>query len=536
MQTLWLYLHFPQLQLDLLPQLQADAGSPDWSKPVVLLHQQQLLVKQTNPAAQALGIWPGQSLAHACALCAALQVLPWQPELEQQLLELLAQDCYQLCADLALAPTAALWLRLDPMLQLYGGLDSFLSQLQQLLQQKPGLQFQYGVAVTAEAARLLCLAHPGQIAPTQTAQRLALSPCPVTLLVVTPALLQQLQRLGIRQLGALLNLPATELSRRFGAELQRYLQQIQGQLPPLLHYYQPPEQFCARLELWYQIEHHPQLLAPLRHLLLQLQQYLQRRAQRCFQLQLELSLRDQPPLCLKLHSPQAEALAQRWLALWQLKLETLKLPAPVLAMQLRASQYCKEEQHSADLYQGKQGQYSPLQLVGLLQAKLGAAQVRRPTEHAAFLPELSGSSQPLLQTEENTPASPQKTAQFSIAQRQQPELQQSKVQQPSALYGAAVNTSVQTITRPPQAGSPATFSPTAFSASATPLRPAFLFTTPVPLQQQVQLMPGLERIQSHWWQGQAQARDYLTAQSSDGRWLWLYRTEQQQWFVHGVFA
>ncbi len=517
MQTLWLYLYFPQLQLDLLPQLQTDAAAPDLSKPAVLLHPQQLQVQQANPAAQALGIRRGQSLAHACALCAALQVLPWQRELELQLLEMLAQDCYQLCADLALAPPDALWLRLDPMLQLYGGLNAFLRQLEQLLRQRPGLQFQYGGAVTAEAARLLCLTQPGQIAQTQAAQQLALSPCPVTLLDLAPALLQQLQRLGVTQLGALLRLPVSELSRRFGAELQHYLQQIQGLLPPQLQCYQPPEQFSARLELWYQIEHHPQLLAPLRHPLQQLQQYLQRRAQRCYQLQLELSLRDQPPLCLKLHSPQAEALAERWLALWQLKLEALTLAAPVLAMQLHASQYCKEEQHSADLFQGKQGQYSPLQLVGLLQAKLGAAQVRRPTEHAAFLPERAGCSLALQQAEENLTAS-------------QPQLQTPLVQQPGAHYAAAVPA------RQVQSGNLATPSLKTISTSAIPHRPAFLFATPVPLQQQVQLMPGLERIQSHWWQGQGQARDYLTAQSSDGRWLWLYRTEQQQWFVHGVFA
>lgn len=525
MQTLWLYLSFPQLQLDLLPQLQTDAAAPDLSKPVVLLHPQQLQVQQANAAAQSLGIRPGQSLAHACALCAALQVLPWQPEQEQQLLELLAQDCYQLCADLALAPPAALWLRLDPMLQLYGGLDSFLRQLQLLLQQKPGLQFQYGGAVTAEAARLLCLAQPGQIATTQATQQLALSQCPVTLLDLAPALLQQLQRLGIVQLGALLQVPATELSRRFGAELLQYLQQLQGQLPPLLRYYQPPEQFRARLELWYQIENHPQLLAPLRHLLLQLQHYLQRRVQRCYQLQLELSLRDQPPLCLKLHSPQAEALAERWLALWQLKLEPLTLPAPVLAMQLQASQYCKEEQHSADLYQGKQGQYSPLQLVGLLQAKLGTAQVRRPTEHAAFLPELSGSSQALQQ------AGDQAAASLMPA----PEMTAPQLHQPVALYATAMpRAAVKTATQSPHFAPPA--APLTLGILTTPHRPAFLFATPVPLQQQVQLMPGLERIQSHWWQGQAQARDYLTARSSDGRWLWLYRTAQQQWFVHGVFA
>ncbi len=500
MHTLWLYLYFPQLQLDLQPgQEPAEQKASDTTAaPLVLLHRQDLTVHQANSAAQQLGIRPGQSLAHACALCASLQVLPWQPELEQQLLEMLALDCYQLCADLALAPPNALWLRLDPMLQLYGGLTLFLQQLTETLHRQP-LQFQYGGAVTAEAARLICLHQPGHISQSLSAQQLALQHCPVTLLAIPQPLLQQLQRLGMHQLGSVFALPQAELSRRFGAELSHYLQQLQGRLPPMLRYYQPPEQFSASLELLYQLEQHAQLLAPLRHLLQRLQHYLQRRDQLCYLLQLELTLRDQPPLCLKLHSPQAEARADRWLSLWQLKLETLKLPAPVLQLRLSASQYCSRDQSSADLYAGKQGQYSPLQLVGLLQAKLGIERVRRPVRQPAFLPEIAGSSMSLQCFGA--------AGQFAAA---------SQVQQPASTYLTAGGSDNMT--------------------SGAPHRPAFLLATPEPLQQQVRLLPGLERIQSQWWQGSTEARDYLTAQSADGRWLWVYRNDQQQWFVHGVFA
>lgn len=508
MNTLWLYLYFPQLQLDLQPgpAQQEPPAADAKAQPLVLLHSQELRVHQANTAARQLGIRPGQTLAHACALCAALQVLPWQPELEQQLLDMLALDCYQLCADLALAPPNALWLRLDPMLQLYGGLPLFLAQLTGSLHKYP-LQFHYGGAVTAEAARLLCLHQPGHIAQSLSAQQLALQQCPVTLLDLAPALLQQLQRLGMQQLGPLLSLPPAELSRRFGAELSRYLQQLQGRLPPLLRYYQPPEQFSVTLELLYQLEHHPQLLAPLRHLLQRLQHYLQRRDLLCYQLQLELTLRDTPALCLKLHSPQAEARAERWLELWQLKLEALKLPAPVLGLRLSASQYCSRDQSSADLYAGKQGQYSPLQLIGLLQAKLGAEQVRRPIQLPAFLPEVAGSSIAVqrLGTADLLPSGLQ-------------------VQQSAPAYGSEARADNSTLSTSIQSQGP------------TAHRPAFLFATPEPLQQQVRLLPGLERIQSQWWQGHNEARDYLTAQSADGRWLWVYRTDQQQWFVHGVFA
>ncbi len=514
MQTLWLYLYFPQLQLDLLQEYMPQSPDPATAlttnitatSPLILLNSQDLKVHQANAAAQTLGIKAGQTLAHACALCATLQVLPWQPSTELQLLQMLAFDCYQLCADLAIAPPNALWLRLDPMLQLYGGLPAFLQQLSQQLHLRP-LQFQYGCAVTAEAARLLCLHQPGQVAQTLAEQQRQLKRCPVALLALPATVSQQLQRIGLQQLGDLLTLQPKDLSRRFGLELNSYLQRLQGQLPPLLQYYQPPEQFSAELELLYQLEHHPQLHAPLRHLLLQLQHYLQRRDQLCYQLQLELTLRDKPALCLKLQSPQAEARADRWFALWQLKLEALRLPAPVLAIRLKATQYCGRDSDSADLYAGKQGQYSPLQLIGLLQAKLGGAHVRRPQQHAAFLPEIAGGSMQL---------------QYANSTEQPLQVQQTA---PSYHPGASKSTTA----------SSKELSPPCLSTSL-PHRPAFLLAVPEPLQQPVRLLPGLERIQSQWWQGPVEARDYLTARSTDGRWLWVYRTPQQQWFVHGVFA
>jgi len=523
MQTLWLYLLFPQLQLDLAESVAAPADpGPATStvfpeqpplpgtaasafSPAVLLHPQALRVHQANAPARALGILPGQTLAQACALCASLQVLSWQPILEQQLLHMLALDCYQLCADIALAPPNALWLRLDPMLQLYGGLPAFLTQLTQQLQQRP-LQYQYGVALTAEAARLLCLSQPGQTVSSQAEQQLHLCSCPVSLLDVAPATLQQLQRLGVQQLGALLALPVAELSRRFSKDLQSYLQQLQGTRPPLLQYYRPPEQFSARLELLYQLEQHAQLHKPLLHLLRQLQHYLQRRDQLCYQLQLVLTLRDATALQLTLQSPQAEALASRWLVLWQLKLEALRLTAPVLALELSAAQYCPRDTDSEDLYAGRRGQYTPLQLVGLLQAKLGAARVCRPLQLAAYLPEAAGISAPL---------QPQALSQLRQSATVPATPVMPLVQQTPATYQARTDKQI---------------------SQEAPHRPAFLLAQPAPLQQPVQLLPGLERIQSQWWQGLSSARDYMTAQSQDGRWLWVYRTEQQQWFIHGVFA
>ena len=103
-------------------------------------------------------------------------------------------------------------------------------------------------------------------------------------------------------------------------------------------FYQPPEQFCQTLELLFQLEHTHQLQAPLGYLLQLLQLYLQQRDQHCYQLHLKLELRDHPPLQLSLQSARGEYLQTRWLVLFQLKLQQLKLPAPLLKMQLWATQ------------------------------------------------------------------------------------------------------------------------------------------------------------------------------------------------------
>ena len=31
-------------------------------------------------------------------------------------------------------------------------------------------------------------------------------------------------------------------------------------------------------------------------------------------------------------------------------------------------------------------------------------------------------------------------------------------------------------------------------------------------------------------------RDYFIARTEQGRWLWVFRTPEQQWFIHGQFS
>ncbi len=47
---------------------------------------------------------------------------------------------------------------------------------------------------------------------------------------------------------------------------------------------------------------------------------------------------------------------------------------------------------------------------------------------------------------------------------------------------------------------------------------------------------GPERIESGWWQGASERRDYYRLETDRGAWLWLYRDlRSNHWYLHGLF-
>ena len=48
---------------------------------------------------------------------------------------------------------------------------------------------------------------------------------------------------------------------------------------------------------------------------------------------------------------------------------------------------------------------------------------------------------------------------------------------------------------------------------------------------------GPERIETAWWSGPTQRRDYYRVETERGVWLWLYRDlREYRWYLHGEFA
>ena len=76
--------------------------------------------------------------------------------------------------------------------------------------------------------------------------------------------------------------------------------------------------------------------------------------------------------------------------------------------------------------------------------------------------------------------------------------------------------------------------PTKVSLSG--LRPSLMLPNPEPLTEKVNVMHGPERFVTGWWDGEEMTRDYFIARSDSGRWLWVFRNQEMQWFLHGLFS
>ncbi|MEF1213033.1 DNA polymerase Y family protein, partial [Vibrio alginolyticus] len=147
--ALWIYLHFPRLQLDAL-------FGDNQEQPVVIVESQRCQILQYNEIAEQQGIKPGMGLGSAASLCRDLQVHPYHPHTEWSKLQEIAQWLYLITSDVVLMPNQGILLRATPMLALYEGLENYWNKVRAHLSELK-LSFQFGCGFSPFAAKLMAL-------------------------------------------------------------------------------------------------------------------------------------------------------------------------------------------------------------------------------------------------------------------------------------------------------------------------------------------------------------------------------------------
>ncbi|MDD5296373.1 MAG: DNA polymerase Y family protein [Rhodocyclaceae bacterium] len=490
---LWIALYLPEL-----PMESAARGAPE-DVPLVLsdgpVHR--LKVCAANGAARAMGIAPDMALAAAQALCPApcssLRVMARDEDREQAALASLAGWAGQFTPTVSLEKNGLL-LEVEASLALFGGLMPLLARLRRGVREL-GFSAVPAVAPTPLAAWWLARARhvwPGLRSCFDPARLIEhLRPLDLTVLGWPEGSVSLLEGLGIRRLGACLDLPRDGFARRFGPELATLLDRALGSLPDPRPLFTPSESFSSGLELPAEVDRVEALQFPLRRLLLELEGFLRGRGAGVSQLELMLGHTGKRRTRVSLGLAAPERHASRLLALLRERLNRVELSQPVVSMILVAEGWLPFAAENAGLFPdgpGRGGRWRDLQ--ERLHARLGSGRVHALRTEADHRPEAAWRAAPVLDAA-------------------------GKAQTPG-----------------PGVAAP---------------RPVWLLRAPRPLPCRdgtpdyhgpLILLQGPERIEAGWWDDRPAGRDYYVAKSRRGELLWVYRDHRAapEWYLHGVFA
>jgi protein ImuB len=402
-----------------------------------------------------------------------------------------------------------LLLEASATLRLWDGRKGLLRRLlQDHLPLAPAQWAQGRTALTALA--LLRLQLRGAPAPARLPQDL-----PLDVLGAAREHVATLERIGCRSWGDLRALPRAGVARRFGAALLEALDCAYGERPESFSWLQLPEEFDSRVELAALATSAPELMWGAQRLLTQLQVWLQARHRGVLALELEwtLDLRRLNGVRLPSHERIVVRTAQPVQDIAHLRrlvgehLSRATLSAPANHLRLRSLETRPWAGASKSLLPQDDVKGERLhQLVERLSVRLGEDSVVTPRCEADHRPERMQCWQPA-----------------SVA-----------------LQAAPVRESAQ---RP---------------CPCDALYPPWLLPRPLRLevrgekphyQGPLRLLAGPQRLETGWWDAQAQAatRDYFIARSDEAGLLWVYRERLAagaggeeappvRWFLQGVYA
>ncbi|KFN41349.1 Y-family DNA polymerase [Arenimonas oryziterrae] len=467
----------------LLPHLALDGvlrRHPSPEQPLALITgtAQKRVLLDANDTARAAGLRPGQGLTAAHAVLPNFAAIDHDPRQDERLRRLLAAWAYRYSSMVRLEGADAIALEVEASLGLFGPWPRFEARLREDLSAL-GFQHRIALAPTAQAACVLAGASDGLAITDPAHLRHALGRLPLSLARLPEKTVSTLAGMGVRELRQTFALPRAGLARRLGPELLAQLDRLTGDAPDPRELYRPPDKFEERIELNYEISHHPALLFPVRRLVNDLAAYLAGRDGGVQRFVIALEHEDHADTNVVVGLLAAERDAARLFDLARALLERTAIPAPIRSLRLVARDLPPFVPAGRDLFDERPAQAMPWEaLRERLRARLGADAVYQLTPHADPRPEQAFRRSALIRKE------------------------------PEALQ--------------------------------LPPRPTWLLPQPVPLRDHtLEILAGPERIESGWWDGGDIRRDYYVLRTSQGQRAWAFRpagVDAGAWMLHGWFA
>jgi protein ImuB len=331
-----------------------------------------------------------------------------------------------------------------------------------------------------------------------------------------------LRELGIEKIGQLLVLPREELASRFGDELLLRLDQLTGAGREVIESHRG----LPALEAGYALEeptaNRAMLMHVFRRLVDQLARQLAARDQGAVLLMCLLHCGNDQIVPLRVGLLQPSASARQLLELIELHLETMKLPAEVDRVEIRAAVTGRLGERQRELFADHwpSDPYQLALLVNRLSSRLGYDRVLRAELRASPVPERAVRwAVAVGKKDRETRRQGDKESRRASVNKKSPcltlSLSPCLLPRPLLLYPMPQATEVVCV--------------------APDGPPRFVWLTK--RRERIVHCAGPERIETLWWRGLSVRRDYYRVATESGDHLWMFRRlTDGHWFLHGEFA
>jgi protein ImuB len=469
-----------------------------------------------DDAASRCGLHTGLALTQARAMHPALDAVPEDMAADAQLLDAIADWCLRYTPLVACDPPDGLLLDITGCAHLYGGEAALIADLSARLE-RAGLAFSIAVAGSIGAA--YAAARTGAAGRHANGdERKLLTPLPLACLRLAPQTVASLARVGLKNVGDIIDLPRAPLTARFGGDVIRQLDRALALEDEPLTPRLPVAPYVAEQRFPEPIAREEDVLAVAERLAQQLKLALERRGDGARRIELTLFRTDGAVRRIAAGTSRPIRDAAEIRALFTERLATLAdaldpgFGFDMARLSVLIAEPCAPEQIGI----GGGGDAKEMnRLVDRLSARLGSQRVRRLVAQDSHLPEIAAVS---------VPAQATGTDDGWAAFR-------------------AYRTEVELAPRPLRLlTKPEPIEAVAEVPDGPPLR--FRWRRAL---HEVVFADGPERIEGAWWSEHGgPARDYFRVEDKSGLRFWLFRAGLYRdlspggapptWFVHGMFA
>ena len=241
----------PHLELAHHPQL---AGFPL----VIGFWESRGRVLACSEEAAEQGVRPGMTMRNAEHLCPAAFMAEPRPGATTRLCERLAASLYDLAPEVEVRDDGAAWIGLEGLPA--GRKTLAVGEMRRRLAQAAGVEPRLGVAPGPFSARQAARrAQPGRVLRVEDAPSF-LAPLPAADLDLEPELMDRLELLGLRTLGAVAAIGPRRLESQLGPPGRRAVRLAAGEEPDRLQAWRPPRCMSAARQLEPPVEDREALL------------------------------------------------------------------------------------------------------------------------------------------------------------------------------------------------------------------------------------------------------------------------------------